>query len=70
MVRVYLDQAKWIDLGRAMHGHVDGESYRAALNVACESVAMGFVSLPLSMAHYIETWRPAIRRVAAGWRRR
>jgi len=65
MVRVYLDQAKWIDLGRAMHGRADGERFRAAFDVARESVAVGFVSFPLSTGHYIETWRagdPACRR--------
>lgn len=57
MISVYLDQAKWIDLGRAMHGRSDGEQYQPALDVARHSVEMGFVAFPLSMGHYIETWR-------------
>ena len=31
MVTIYLDQAKWTDLGRAMHGRTGGERFRAAL---------------------------------------
>lgn len=57
MVSVYLDQNKWIDIARAMHGRADGEQYRIALDVAQQSVSMGLVRFPLSMAHYIETWR-------------
>lgn len=56
-ITVYLDQAKWIDLARAMHGRADGERFRDALGVARQSVAMGMVEFPLSNGHYIETWR-------------
>ena len=59
MVTIYLDQAKWVDLGRAMHGRVGGERFRDALDVARHSVAMGLVEFPLSVGHYIETWRAA-----------
>jgi hypothetical protein len=57
VVTVYLDQAKWIDLARALHGRSDGERFRDALDVARHSVAMGMVEFPLSTGHYIETWR-------------
>ena len=57
MVTVYLDQAKWVDLGRAMHGRPGGERFREALDVAHHSVSMGLVQFPLSTGHYIETWR-------------
>lgn len=57
VLRVYLDQAKWIDLARAMHGRPDGEGFRDALDVARHSVALGVAQFPLSFAHYIETWR-------------
>lgn len=57
MVTVYLDQAKWIDIARALHGRPDGERFRDALDVARHSVSMGLVQFPLSTGHYIETWR-------------
>lgn len=57
MVTVYLDQAKWIDLARALHGRTDGERFRGALDVARHSVRVGLVQFPLSTGHYIETWR-------------
>jgi hypothetical protein len=62
---VYLDQAKWVDLGRAMHGRPGGERFRDALDVARHSASMELVQFPLSRGHYIETWRapdPARRR--------
>ena len=65
MVTVYLDQAKWIDLSRALHGHSEGSRFFEALDVARQSVSMGLVEFPLSTGHYIETWRagdPARRR--------
>jgi hypothetical protein len=54
---VYLDQSKWIDLSRAAHGRADGERFRDALAVARHSRDMGLVEFPLSVGHYIETWR-------------
>jgi hypothetical protein len=57
VVTVYLDQAKWIDLGRAMHARPGGEAFRDAFDIARHSAKMGLVSFPLSVAHYIETWR-------------
>jgi hypothetical protein len=57
MVTVYLDEAKWIDLGRAMHGRRGGERFRPALDAAQHCAAMELVDFPLSLGHYIETWR-------------
>ncbi len=56
---MYLDQAKWIDLGRAMHARPGGEPFRDAFDIARHSASMGFVSFPLSFGHYIETRRAA-----------
>lgn len=57
MITVYLDQAKWIDLARAFHGRADGERFRGALDAARHAVRLGLVQFPLSMGHYVETWR-------------
>jgi hypothetical protein len=57
MLTVYLDQAKWIDLSRAKHGRPDGVVFIDALEAAREAVSGGLVQFPLSMGHYIETWR-------------
>jgi hypothetical protein len=57
MVTIYRDEAKWIDLGRAMHGRPGGERFRAALDVARHCLVMELVEFPLSVGHYIETWR-------------
>lgn len=57
MVRVYLDQNKWIDLARAAHGHRDGERFHEALECVRASVANGFAQYPLSLGDYFETWR-------------
>jgi hypothetical protein len=62
MLRVYLDQNKWIDLARARLGK--NEAARDVLDVAKEAVRLGLASFPLSSTHYIETWnsRSARRR--------
>src|SRR5690349_1948734 len=54
---IYLDQNKWIELSRMVHGKDD--SLRAKRIVrAFDAVANdGHVSLPLSALHYIETSR-------------
>lgn len=57
MLRVYLDQNKWIDLARAAHGRPGGESHRDALDLLRYATEQYLVSLPLSMAHYFETWK-------------
>jgi hypothetical protein len=57
MLRVYLDEMKWIDLSRAVHGDERGKPYQEAALVIGEAVEQGQASFPLSMGHYIETWR-------------
>lgn len=55
MLRVYLDQNKWIDLARAAHQRRGGEAYGDALEVSRYGVGYGFASFPLSSIHYMET---------------
>jgi hypothetical protein len=57
MITVYLDQAKWIDLGLARVGKAAGARFSGALDVARQALSMGLVEFPLSNGHYIETWR-------------
>ena len=55
MLRVYLDQNKWIDLARAAVGHPLGERYEDALLLARTAVRTGAVSFPLDVFRYMET---------------
>ncbi|GAA2964639.1 hypothetical protein [Microbacterium schleiferi] len=55
MLRVYLDQNKWIDLARAATGHPLGAPYVDALEVARAAVVNGTASFPLDMFRYAET---------------
>ncbi|BCB83693.1 hypothetical protein Psuf_010060 [Phytohabitans suffuscus] len=55
MLRVYLDQNKWIDLARAASGHPAGGRFSDALALARAGVASGTVSFPLDMYRYWET---------------
>jgi hypothetical protein len=57
MLTIYLDQAQWIDLSRARHGRADGARFASALDVAQQAVSLELAQFPLSMGHYIETWR-------------
>jgi hypothetical protein len=57
MLRVYLDQNKWIDLARAIHGKPAGLPFTSVATVICAAVDHGRVSFPLSAAHQIETWK-------------
>ncbi|CAO5151190.1 PIN domain-containing protein [Frankia sp. AiPs1] len=59
MLRVYLDQAKWIDFAKCRLGRSDGERYRDAFTIATEAVRLGHASFVLSAAHYYETHRRA-----------
>lgn len=54
MLRVYLDQNKWIDLARARTGVSD--EFVGVLECARFGVEIGAVSFPLSLIHYMETW--------------
>ncbi|WP_431795253.1 hypothetical protein [Microbacterium enclense] len=55
MLRVYLDQNKWIDLARAAKGHPAGARYVEVLEAARTAVAAGTASFPLDMIRYVET---------------
>ena len=55
MLRIYLDQAKWIDLARATNEHRLGERFDEALAVCRAGVAADAVSFPLDMYRYWET---------------
>lgn len=55
MLRVYLDQNKWIDLARAATGHPGGDRFRDALDVCRAAAASGTVSFPLDIYRYWET---------------
>lgn len=57
MLRVYLDQNKWIDLARAAVGHPLGERYADALLLARRAVRTGAASFPLDIFRYMETTR-------------
>jgi len=47
MLRVYLDQNKWVDLARAATGHRDGVRFVDALAMCRASAAAGAASFPL-----------------------
>lgn len=55
MLRVYLDQNKWVDLARAATGHPDGDRFQDALAMCRAGVETGAVSFPLDMYRYWET---------------
>ena len=55
VLRVYLDQNKWVDLARAAIGHPRGGQFADALTLARAGVAAGTVSFPLDMYRYWET---------------
>lgn len=55
MLRIYLDQNKWIDLARAATGHPKGAAFIDALVVCRAAVAAGVVSFPLDTYRYWET---------------
>ncbi|WP_433003254.1 hypothetical protein [Kribbella sp. CA-294648] len=55
VLRIYLDQNKWVDLARAATGHRLGAPFADALAMARAGVAAGTVSFPLDMYRYWET---------------
>ncbi|MGX5653243.1 hypothetical protein ACWKWC_00520 [Geodermatophilus nigrescens] len=55
MLRVYLDQNKWVDLARAATGHSEGVRFRDALEICRATAASGTVSFPLDLYRYWET---------------
>lgn len=54
MKRVYLDQNKWVELARQVHGQAEERLVGPTL-VLQAGVRSGEISLPLSSAHYMET---------------
>jgi hypothetical protein len=57
MLRVYLDENKWIDLARAVSGHPEGEKFKTAAMMVAAAVGRGEASFPLSAGHMFETWK-------------
>jgi len=55
VLRIYLDQNKWIDLARAATDHPRGKRFTDALAVCRAGVASGAVSFPLDIYRYWET---------------
>lgn len=55
MLRLYLDQNKWIDLARAATGHAHGARFADALTAARAAVVSGTASFPLDVYRYLET---------------
>lgn len=59
MLRVYLDQNKWVDLARAATGHRLGKRFEDALAMCRAGAAAGTMSFPLDMYRYWETGKRA-----------
>lgn len=57
VLRVYLDQNKWVDLGRAKNGDPRGASYVGVYEEARAAVLDGRASFPLSVVHLAESWK-------------
>ncbi len=55
VLRIYLDQNKWVDLALAATGKPRGERFTDALAICRAGVASGTVSFPLDMYRYWET---------------
>jgi hypothetical protein len=55
VLRVYLDQNKWLDLAWAAKGDPRGDRYADVLAAARACVEAGAVSFPLNVSRYIET---------------
>lgn len=53
---VYLDQNKWVELLRADKVSAENPPIREALELLRAGVSNGRVAVPLSAAHYLETW--------------
>lgn len=55
VLRVYLDQNKWIDLARTDKDDPAGRRYRDVLDLASAAVEAGDASFPLDISRYMET---------------
>jgi hypothetical protein len=57
VLRVYLDENKWIDLARAVSGHPQGEKFKTVATMVAAAVSRSEASFPLSAGHIFETWK-------------
>lgn len=57
MLRVYLDQNKWIELSRIRNGRARAGDSVAANDLITYACEHRLASFPLSGAHYMETWK-------------
>lgn len=57
MLRVYLDQNKWIDLMHALEGDERAERFQDATIMVTPAADAGYASFPLSSGHVFETWK-------------
>src|ERR1700683_3054434 len=58
MLRVYLDQNKWVDLSRGFESEdAGGAKFRDVALAVEAAVEAGHASFPLSVAHIFETWQ-------------
>ena len=55
VLRVYLDQNKWVDFTRCVAGLPVGARFADAWTMAREASVRGVTSFPLSAIHYMET---------------
>jgi len=55
VLRVYLDQNKWVDLARAATGHRHGARFVDALAAARDAAVSGAASFPIDIYRYVET---------------
>lgn len=59
VLRIYLDQNKWIDFARAATNRAGGERFAQTLALARTTVESGLVSFPLDYYRYSETMKRA-----------
>lgn len=54
---IYLDQNHWIELSRAAHGRASRPNTPVVLDALRKAQAAGRACVPISLAHYIETYK-------------
>ncbi|MDJ0396731.1 hypothetical protein QMK17_25930 [Rhodococcus sp. G-MC3] len=57
MLRIYLDQAEWVDMSKYRTGHREGGRFQDAYDLSTRLVEQGDISFVISTAHYYETQR-------------
>ena len=57
MLRIYLDQAEWVDMSKCRTGHREGGRFQEAYDLSTRIVERGDISFVISAAHYYETQR-------------